>query len=102
MTEWWRSAVLYEIYVRSFADSDWHNEHVRLEFDRILRFWLDRGVDGLRIDVAHGLFKDPELRDEAEPVPGAEARSFDRRAAIDRAEVHPLYRAWRQLADSYP
>jgi alpha-glucosidase len=89
------------LFAREQPDLDWHNADVQDEFERVLRFWLDRGVDGFRVDVAHGLFKDPELRDEAEPVPGAEPRSFDRRAAIDRPEVHPLYRRWRALADGY-
>lgn len=83
------------------ADLDWHNPDVRREFDDIYRFWLDRGVDGVRVDVAHGLFKDPELADEPEPVPGAELHSFDRRRAIDRPELHPYYRGLRRLVDSY-
>ena len=93
-------------YLHLFApeqpDLDWHNPDVRREFEAIYRFWLDRGVDGIRVDVAHGLFKDPELRDEAEPVPGAELHSFDRRRAIDRPELHPYYRELRRLVDSYP
>jgi alpha-glucosidase len=96
-----RGRYYLHLFAREQPDLDWHNADVRREFDAILRFWLDRGIDGLRIDVAHALYKDPELRDEAEPVPGAEARSFDRRAAIDRPEVHPLYRDWRELADGY-
>jgi alpha-glucosidase len=83
-------------------DLDWHNPAVASEFESIIRFWLERGVDGLRIDVAHGLFKDRSLADEPEPVPGAELHSFDRRRAIDQPELHPLYRRWRQLVDSYP
>jgi alpha-glucosidase len=93
-------------YLHLFApeqpDLDWHNPDVEREFDAILRFWLDRGVDGIRVDVAHGLFKDPNLADEPEPVPGAELHSFDRRRAIDQPELHPLYRRWRELVDAYP
>ena len=93
-------------YLHLFApeqpDLDWHNPAVRDEFERIMRFWLDRGVDGIRVDVAHGLFKDRALHDEDEPVPGAELHSFDRRRAIDRPELHPLYREWRSLVDGYP
>jgi alpha-glucosidase len=93
-------------YLHLFApeqpDLDWHNPAVEAEFEAILRFWLDRGVDGIRVDVAHGLFKDPDLTDEDEPVPGAELHSFDRRRAIDRPELHPLYRRWRALVDDYP
>ena len=94
-----------EYYLHLFApeqpDLDWHNPVVQTDFDRILRFWLDRGVDGFRVDVAHGIFKDPALRDEAEPVPNGELFSSDRRAAIDQPELHPLYRKWRRLADDY-
>jgi alpha-glucosidase len=92
-------------YLHLFApeqpDLDWHNPDVRREFDAIYRFWLDRGVDGIRVDVAHGLFKDPDLADEAEPVPGAELHSFDRRRAVDRPELHPYYRGLRKLVDGY-
>jgi alpha-glucosidase len=90
------------LFAREQPDLDWHNPNVQREFDSIFRFWLDRGVDGIRIDVAHGLFKDPQLRDEPEPVPGAELHSFDRRIAIDQPELHPLYRRIRRLVDSYP
>jgi alpha-glucosidase len=91
-------------YLHLFApeqpDLDWHNPAVPAEFERILRFWLDRGVDGFRIDVAHALYKDPELRDEEEPFP-ATAFSSDWRRGIDQPEVHDLYRSWRALVGSY-
>jgi alpha-glucosidase len=62
-------------YLHLFApeqpDLDWHNPGVRDDFDGILRFWLDRGVDGFRIDVAHALVKDASLADELEPDAGA-------------------------------
>jgi alpha-glucosidase len=97
-----------EYYLHLFAaeqpDLDWHNPQVQADFEDILRFWLDRGVDGFRIDVAHGLFKDRLLRDEPEgagvPRPGGTG-GFDRQHAIDQPEVHPLYRRWRELADGY-
>src|SRR6185437_5392856 len=91
-------------YLHLFApeqpDLDWHNPQVRDDFDAILRFWLDRGVDGFRIDVAHGLVKDKQLRDEPEPFP-AVTLSSDWRTAIDQPEVHDVYRDWRRLADGY-
>ena len=56
-------------YLHLFApeqpDLDWTNDDVRAEFESILRFWFDRGVDGFRVDVAHGLAKDPEMPDLA-------------------------------------
>ena len=92
-------------YLHLFApeqpDLDWHNPAVPKEFERIIRFWLDRGVDGFRIDVAHALFKHEGLPDEDLPNPAADPSTFDRRIAIDRPELHPLYREWRKLADSY-
>ena len=92
-------------YLHLFApeqpDLDWHNPAVKEEFDGILRYWLDRGVDGFRIDVAHSLYKDPLLRDEHEPFPDDTPFSSDWRRAVDQPQVHPLYREWRTLADTY-
>jgi alpha-glucosidase len=83
-------------YLHNFAkeqpDLDWWNPEVRTEFERILRFWLDRGVAGFRIDVAHGLFKDRLLRDDNED---------DRDHSMNRPETHEVYREWRRLADAY-
>ncbi|HKP17884.1 MAG TPA: alpha-amylase family glycosyl hydrolase, partial [Gaiellaceae bacterium] len=102
---WSRDEAGGRYYLHLFApeqpDLDWHNHQVGAEFERILRFWLERGVDGFRIDVAWGLFKDPELRDEPEPFPDA-VYSSDWRAATDRPELHPLYRDWRRMVDAYP
>jgi alpha-glucosidase len=93
-----------EYYLHLFApeqpDLDWHKEEVRSEFDKILRFWLDRRVDGFRIDVAHGLVKDATLADEPAPVAGARFSS-DWRTSVDQPGVHEIYRDWRELADSY-
>ena len=56
-----------EWYLHLFAteqpDLNWADPRVPAEFERILRFWLDRGVDGFRIDVAHGIAKEPGLPD---------------------------------------
>src|SRR4051812_27006929 len=89
------------LFARGQPDLDWTLPQVRDDFDGILRFWLDRGVDGFRIDVAHGLVKDPALADESEPFPIAPFSS-DWRRAIDRPEVHEIYRDWRRLTGSYP
>lgn len=90
-------------YLHLFApaqpDLDWRNPQVRAEFESILRFWFDRGVDGFRIDVAHGLIKAAGLPDAPEAAlrPGAIAPS----PFWDQDEVHEIYRSWRRLADSY-
>ena len=48
-------------------DLDWRNPEVGDMFEGVLRFWLDRGVDGFRVDVAHGLYKEASLRDQVLP-----------------------------------
>jgi len=90
----------YHAFLKEQPDLDWHDDHVREDFGSILRFWLDRGVDGFRIDVAHALVKDSSLADEPEPFPVSRFSS-DWRTAIDQPEVHEIYRDWRHLADSY-
>jgi alpha-glucosidase len=91
-------------YLHLFApeqpDLDWTNEQVRAEFDSILRFWFDRGVDGFRVDVAHGLAKDPELSDLAGRFPTRGGQEGHPHWDLD--EVHDVYRRWRAIADGYP
>jgi alpha-glucosidase len=86
-----------EWYLHLFApeqpDFNWGNPEVRAEFEDILRFWFDRGVDGIRIDSAALLTKDPALPDTE---PG------DPSPYTDRDDVHDIYRAWRTVADQYP
>ncbi|MCA1783205.1 MAG: glycoside hydrolase family 13 protein [Intrasporangiaceae bacterium] len=84
-------------------DFDWHNPEVVESFHEHLRFWLDRGVDGFRVDVAHSLFKDmsfpswpyggemlvpDHLHDSAGPM-------------WDQDGVHEIYRGWRELLEEY-
>jgi alpha-glucosidase len=87
-------------YLHLFApeqpDLDWHNPEVQAAFDDVLRFWLDRGVDGFRIDVAHALYKDSTFADE--PVFEDVLQFADERTCINQPEVHALYRRWRALA----
>ena len=60
------------LFHRDQPDLDWTNPAVRDEFDSILSFWIEQGVDGFRIDVAHALMKDEELRDNPQILPLAE------------------------------
>ena len=88
-------------YLHNFApgqpDLDWWNPEVRREFEGILRFWFDRGVAGFRIDVAHALVKDAELRDDP-VVPG---QGIQRRYSMFRPETHEILREWSALAHGY-
>ncbi|MGA5128998.1 glycoside hydrolase family 13 protein [Streptomyces olivoreticuli] len=93
-----------EWYLHLFApeqpDLNWENQEVREEFESVLRFWLDLGVDGFRIDVAHGMVKAPGLPDigrkEQAKLIGAQVLPF-----FDQDGVHEIHRSWRALLDSY-
>jgi alpha-glucosidase len=92
-------------YLHLFApeqpDLNWQHPQVRAEYDAVLRFWFDRGVDGFRIDVAHGLVKDPRLPDAG---PGQRPARLSDRPVLpqwDNDDVHDIYRHWRRIADSY-
>ncbi|MGW1909214.1 glycoside hydrolase family 13 protein [Streptomyces sp. NPDC002076] len=96
-----------EWYLHLFApqqpDLNWQHPEVRAEFESILRFWFARGVDGFRIDVAHGLIKHPELPDLPPPPAGVGRRRHHLdHPHWDRDEVHDIYRAWRKVADEFP
>jgi alpha-glucosidase len=90
-------------YLHLFApeqpDFDWANPEVRAEFARTLRFWSDRGVDGFRIDVAHGLAKDlSEPLPDGPPLP----RRHDGTDPLwDRDEVHTIFEEWRAVLNEY-
>ena len=90
-----------EYYLHNFLpeqpDLNWWSDDVRDAFDEVLRFWFDRGIAGFRIDVAHGLVKDRELRDHPLGPDGEELRVFSQ----NRPEVHDVFRRWRKLADGY-
>ena len=73
----------------------------REEFEDMLRFWFDRGVDGFRIDVANGLVKDAGLPDAATLEPTASRRTGPAHPTWDRDGVHDVYRGWRAVADAY-
>ena len=77
-------------------DLDWTNPEVSGEFEGVLRFWFDRGVDGFRIDVAHGLAKAPGLPDAK-----SASKTSGQHPAWDQDGVHEIYSAWRKVADSY-
>jgi alpha-glucosidase len=92
-------------YLHLFApeqpDLNWSSPDVRAEFDETMRFWFDLGVDGFRIDVAHGLVKADGLPDVGATVwPPLGSHPVDH-PYWDREEVHEIYRAWRSLADTY-
>lgn len=91
-------------YLHLFApeqpDLDWEHPEVAEEFASVLRFWLDLGVDGFRVDVAHGMVKAPGLPDIGR---GAQATLIGTEPLpfFDQDGVHAIHRSWRRLLDSY-
>lgn len=87
----------------SQPDWDWDNEAVREEFDSVLRFWFDRGIDGFRVDVADALVKDAALPDvPVHPTTGLGTNEKDPGAPQwDVAGLDEVQRRWRRVADAY-
>jgi alpha-glucosidase len=92
-------------YLHLFApgqpDLDWTNPEVHDEFDDTIRFWFELGIDGFRIDVAHGLSKAEGLPDIGSTAWPPVAPDPIEHPHWDRDEVHQIYRRWRALADAY-
>jgi len=81
-------------------DLNWRNPEVPADFEKTLRFWLDRGVDGFRIDVAHALFKEESLPDVADPQLTLEGNDLDT-PMWEQPEGHDVFRRWRQILAEY-
>ncbi len=81
-------------------DFDWTNPEVGDEMESVIRFWLDRGADGFRIDVAHGLVKAEGLPDSTALRHELVGRTSDQ-PMWDQPGVHEIYRRWRKVTDSY-
>jgi alpha-glucosidase len=104
---WTKDDASGQYYLHNFLptqpDLNWWSEDLRGEFDRILRFWFDRGVAGFRIDVCHAIVKDRELRDNppAEPGDHPYVFRFGQRKVYnaERPEAHDVFRRWRDIAD---
>ena len=102
------------LFDASQPDLNWRNPEVGDMFVDVLRFWLDRGADGFRVDVAHGLFKEESLRDQvvaAGRQPSSDARDAADVPMVERTErdepmwdqpeVHDVYRRWHEVLAKY-
>ena len=110
------------LFDSSQPDLNWENPEVRTEFEAVLRFWLDRGVDGFRVDVAHGMVKAPGLPDwegQVSMVEGTVEEGHDQVSdpgapedgstgaghsgpMFDQDGVHEIYRSWHRVLEEYP
>jgi alpha-glucosidase len=90
------------LFDSSQPDFDWSNEEVREGFRDVLRFWLDRGVDGFRVDVAHGLVKKDGLPDYTAPADAASMGGEEADVPYwGQPGVHEIYRDWHVLLAEY-
>ncbi len=85
------------LFLREQPDLDWSNPEVVEAMHGVLRFWLDRGVDGFRVDVVHALGKDPTLPDEPPHLRGVPHAVLN-----DVEATHDLLRGLRRVVDAYP
>jgi alpha-glucosidase len=92
----------YHMFLKQQADLNWRNPQVRRAMLDVCRFWLDRGVDGFRLDVFNAYFKDAEFKDNPFRLG---LRGFDRQRHLydmSQPEMMPLLAELRALLDSYP
>jgi alpha-glucosidase len=92
------------LFDSSQPDLNWENPAVEKAFEDILRFWLDRGVDGFRVDQPHAMGKAEGLPDHPD-VERAGAGFIEGEPSPPmwfQESVHPIFRKWRAILDSYP
>lgn len=101
----WKQVADGQWYLHIFApeqpDLNWDNPEIPAEFERILRFWLDRGTDGFRIDVAHSMTKPNPLVDmdlSSYTGPGTQLNPDLR---FDNDGLHEHLRMFRRVLDEY-
>jgi alpha-glucosidase len=107
---WTLDTATGQYYLHSFLaeqpDLNYRNPHVVRAMEDVIRYWLDRGVDGFRVDVIHRMIKDARLRDNPRPPP-AEEHPVKHYGGLlhlhdeDQSEVHDIIRRWRRILDSY-
>jgi alpha-glucosidase len=107
---WTLDTATGQYYLHSFLaeqpDLNYRNPEVVDAMEDVIRFWLDRGVDGFRVDVIHKMIKDASLRDNPRPPPDEEhpVRDYGGQRHVydeDHPEVHDIIRRWRRILDEY-
>ncbi len=94
----------YHRFYRQQPDLNWRNPHVERAMFDVMRFWLDRGVAGFRLDAITSLYKDPQLR-SSQPLGGRTAQGdpvLSDAHTNNLPEVHAVLRRMRAMIDHYP
>ena len=97
-----RGQYYYHMFLTEQPDVNWRNPEVRKAQLEVVKFWLERGADGFRLDVFNVYFKDDQLRNNP---PKLGIRGFDRQRHVydvDQPDMLPLLRELRSILDSYP
>jgi alpha-glucosidase len=92
------------LFDSSQPDLNWANPQVQVEFENILKFWLDRGVDGFRVDQPHAMAKAAGLPDHpyVEEAGAGFIEGRENPPMWFQEEVHEIFRKWRKILESYP
>ena len=92
------------LFDSSQPDLNWENQAIRDEFEEILKFWLDRGVDGFRVDQPHAMGKEPGLPDHpyVEEAGAGFIEGRENPPMWFQDSVHEIFRDWRKILESYP
>jgi len=100
------SQFYYHAFLKQQPDLNWRNPEVRAAMFEVMRFWLDRGVDGFRVDVIWHLIKDDQFRDNPPNPDWTPGRPGNERLlefySTDRPEVHEVVSQMRRVVDAYP
>lgn len=109
--EWDSSTGQYYLhtFLKKQPDLNWRNQAVKAAMFDVIRFWLDRGIDGFRVDAAHYILKDPDLRNNPPNLSGEHVLhksmgNYDSQLHLydnGHADVHTVYRELRHLLDLY-
>ena len=101
-----RGQYYYHAYLKEQPDLNWRNPETRAAMIDVLRFWLDRGIDGFRIDALRQVIKDDQFRDDPPDPSWVEGRppyyAVQHLYSTDRPELLDVVREFRTLADGYP
>ena len=107
---WTLDTTTGQYYLHSFLaeqpDLNYRNPAVVRAMEDVIRFWLDRGIDGFRVDVIHKMIKDAALRDNPRPAPDEEhpIRHYGSQVHVydeDQPEIHEIIRSWRRILNGY-
>lgn len=93
-------------FVAGQPDLNYHNAELREEMEKVLTFWMDRGVKGFRIDAINHMYEDPRFLDEPSSnrsdLPPGDYDTLDHIYTKNQPETYDVLKSWRALMDNHP